>query len=77
MDTKVIGVVYNASRATFDGRDCWVASLCLETGKTLCSHYIGQNVQEVDDPAKGKRWLRTQAKRRGLKLVRIDVEDKP
>jgi len=64
------GTVHNAKRATFDGRDCWIAALCDDRGKFTCRM---PDISEHVTPAEASAWLRREARARGLGRLKIEV----
>lgn len=68
LEKMLRGVVHNAKRATYDGRDLWIASLHRPGGGVVLG-----SIQPVESVEEGKRWLNKLAADHGIPRLHIDV----
>ena len=67
---RLIGLVHDAKRRTFDGRSCWIASINDERRRFLVE---ARNVSEHDTQTEARAWLERELPTRGVPFS-IEVE---
>lgn len=71
---QVRGKVHNAKVCTFDGRDCWIATICDDKGEfRFHPHGLSGLVSEHATESDALAWIREIARARGFDLLSIAV----